>query len=242
MIAYIPARLASTRFPEKVLCLIGGEPMIAKVAKEAARCDYFQEVVVLCDDVKIKRAIEKYADYTKIRCVSGTTGESGSDRVFKYRKEYGQSGPFTVLQGDCPDLNSQLLNNYIASVFNSPLVGIHTIVCPMDITDAIKDQNVKVVMANNGKALYFSRAQIPYMAAKFYKHAGIYTFNEPFLKANPTFEADVYKIKPHMALSEDLEQIGWLANGYDIYCFKVEKYLRSIDTPHDYMQFSSVSG
>lgn len=239
MRAYIPARLNSSRFPEKVLCQIDNKSLVSIVAANAASCDYFTDVIVLCDDQRIKDAIEKDTNHSKISVITGTQGESGSDRIFKYRKKIGDTSPFCILQADCPDLTPMVLNHYMASVYDGaggkPV--IHTILCRMDIIEAIKDQNVKAVRAADGKILYFSRLALPYMASRFLKHVGVYTFTKMFLDAFPSFEQRIDSMNYHMALTENLEQLSWMMNGYDIHGFIVNDYIRSIDIPSDYAQF-----
>jgi GTP:adenosylcobinamide-phosphate guanylyltransferase len=126
MIAFIPARYDSSRFPGKVLIEIGGKPLINHVVENAAKCDYISEVVVLTDDPRIVEAVSK-VDFTKVRIVDSTLGHSGSDRVHRYLMKNNINDPFIIIQADCPDLDPMLLNGILAGLVTDTSFPIHTL-------------------------------------------------------------------------------------------------------------------
>jgi len=236
MIAYIPARLGSVRFPRKVLTTINNESLINIVVRNAARCDYVSEVIILTDNQEIADEVAK-VDYTKVSCVTNTSGKCGTDRVFNYRERYSESSPFVVIQADCPDLTSLHLNHFLASIICDPAEMIHTLVCPMGSLQAQCAQNVKAVFDHTKRVLYFSRLPIPF-TGPYHKHIGVYVFTKPVIDR---YMHLITKSVDHMAKAEDLEQLNWMMQGVDMKVTVLDSYLRSIDTPADYMQFSSAT-
>ena len=237
MIAFIPARYESSRFPGKVLLEIGGKPMINHVVENAAKCDYINEVVVLTDDDRIA-TVAKKVDYTKIRVVSSTIGDSGSDRVCRYIKKNDIRDSFVIIQADCPDLDPMIMNSFLAGLITDESFPIHTLAYPFRADNKHDDPHdpntVKVIIDNNGKALYFSRSCIPYQGSKFFKHIGVYAFPKGLPKRfNDSNE--------YYTITENLEQLLWIMNGMDIKVHMVSKRLRTVDTPRDYTQFSALT-
>lgn len=233
MIAYIPARLASSRFPRKILAEINGKPMVSLVALQASKCNYFEYVQVLADSYEVADAIADLENH-KIICDVKTNGSCGTDRTFRHRDKTGNIDPFTVIQADNPDLTYHDLNSFMANVVANKCAMVNTMACPMDKQLAMLPQNVKVVTDDNSQALYFSRAPIPYEAATYYKHIGIYVFNNSVLWHHTR---SLRKSSNNLIMSEDLEQLAWMAHGVPIRVVKIAHYLRSIDTPDDLKEF-----
>lgn len=238
MIAYIPARYESSRFPGKVLVEIGQKPLINIVVENAAKCDYISEVVVLTDDDRIEEAVKK-VNYTKVRVVNGTLGHNGSDRVFRYIDNHGvEKEPFVIIQADCPDLDPMIMNHILAGVITDKDYSIHTIAYSFlsdDKYDDPDDPNIVKVVFNsrNGEAFYFSRSPIPFGGSKFYKHVGVYVFPHGMV-THGGFTA-------YWTYTENLEQLQWLMDGIKIKVHTVLNRLRTIDVPRDYAQFSALT-
>ena len=237
MIAFIPARYDSSRFPGKVLIEIGGKPLINHVVENAAKCDYISEVVVLTDDPRIVEAVSK-VDFTKVRIVDSTLGHSGSDRVHRYLMKNNINDPFIIIQADCPDLDPMLLNGILAGLVTDTSFPIHTLAYSFLSDDKYDDPDdpntVKVVFAAGGKALYFSRSCIPYNGSKFYKHIGVYIFPQGIPKK---FNGSI----GYYTHTENLEQIQWMMDGMEIKVHTVLQRLKTIDVPRDYAQFSALT-
>jgi 3-deoxy-manno-octulosonate cytidylyltransferase (CMP-KDO synthetase) len=225
----IPARYASTRFPGKPLVEINGKSMIMHVVNRAE--SFCKDVYVATDD---KGIFEHVTSYGSRAIMTKASHQSGTDRISEAFGKIKNNKIFDVvvnLQGDEPFIDPKQISELIA-VFKKPEVQIGTLARSMKDKKDIADPNkVKVVFDKNGEALYFSRAEIPFIRdaahAMHYKHVGIYAFRPDVLKKIcklPQCDAE---------LTEKLEQLRWLWNGYPIHV-AVTKYENvSVDTPGD---------
>jgi len=234
----IPARLASTRLPNKPLADLGGKPMVVRVAERAAQSGAAQ-VVVAADHTSIVEACERHgvsAQLTRIDHPSGT------DRIAEVVARMGLPPEAVVVnvQGDEPLIDPELIAAVAGQI--SKGVPMATAAHPIErVEDVFNPNVVKVVMDKAGKALYFSRAAIPWCRDAFAKsdkafpkgyaplrHIGLYAFRNEFLQAYP-------KMDPApLEQFEALEQLRVLWHGYSIAVHVTQSApAAGVDTPED---------
>ncbi len=217
----IPARYASTRFPGKMLAAIGGRPLIQWVW-ERARASGAVRVMIATDDARIRAAAEGFgAD-----CVlTSTEHESGTDRVAEVARRFGfVPGDVLVnVQGDEPLIEPRLIADLAAALGDRPAVDIATAAAPIRTLAEFLDPNcVKALRACDGRALYFSRAPVPWprdhtiggqptRCDGAWRHIGVYAYRlESLLRfaASPATPLEQ---------TEKLEQLRALEQGMNIY-------------------------
>jgi 3-deoxy-manno-octulosonate cytidylyltransferase (CMP-KDO synthetase) len=235
-IAIIPARYASTRFPGKPLAMLAGKPVIQRVYEQVS--GVFDETYVATDDARIEEAVKAFGGKV---VMTSSNHNSGTDRCFEAYTNVGGGYDVVVnVQGDEPFIRpSQLLA--VKACFEDPATHIATLVKPFTADNPFAVlENVnspKVVVNKNMNALYFSRSIIPYQrnAEKrdwlknhtYYKHIGLYAYRADVLK-----EITALPQSP-LELSESLEQLRWLENGYTIKVGITNVETIGIDTPED---------
>ena len=219
-IVIIPARLASTRLPNKPLADLGGKPMVVRVAERAALSGAAR-IVVATDHADIAAAC---AAHGVEACMTRADHPSGTDRIAEVAKALGLAPDAVVvnLQGDEPLIEPALLAAAAARI--APGVPMATCAHPLhDAADAFNPNVVKVVLDKAGRALYFSRATIPWHRDGFarskdtlpaayvpLRHIGLYAYSNGFLQLYPSLEpAPLEEI-------EALEQLRVLWHGYPI--------------------------
>jgi 3-deoxy-manno-octulosonate cytidylyltransferase (CMP-KDO synthetase) len=215
----IPARFGSSRLPGKPLLDICGKPMIARVVEQVL--GHFEDIYVATDD---QRIIDALAEYDVIAVMTSDKHESGTDRLAEVAQlyEFAEDDIVVNLQGDEPLIEPELLKQ-VARLLESDNASMSTLMTPItSVTDLLNPNVVKVVHGENNKALYFSRAPIPYPRDAFsqtkeimpegdyYRHLGLYAYKVSALKAIPAL--------PVSALEgiEKLEQLRPLAAGFNI--------------------------
>ena len=244
-IAIIPARYASSRFPGKPLADLCGKPVIERVYLRVH--EVFDEVCVATDDERIAAVVRNFGGHV---VMTRTDHKSGTDRICEaYHKVFDIHSNFDAdvvvnVQGDEPFVAREQLE-LIKSCFNDPATDIATLAMPITIehgtSELFNPNNVKVVFSEiTGKALYFSRSAMPYArgveqsnwlgAGRYYKHIGIYAY-----RANVLDEITKLPQSP-LEITESLEQLRWLENGYQIAVRQCNVASIGIDTPEDLEQ------
>lgn len=229
VIAAIPARWGSTRFPGKPLALLGGEPMIAHVVRRARAASSVGEVLVATDDDRVAEA----AAAAGAEVVMTGVCASGTDRVAE--AVLGRSGWDIVVnvQGDEPRIAPENIDVLVGGMIAAPSVGMATLCRPLP-PERIDDPNaVKVVRSAARLALYFSRSPLPYprdeaVARELWSlHLGIYGFRREALAA--------FVALPPSPLerAEGLEQLRALENGLPILVLDAPRPAWGVDTPND---------
>ncbi len=233
-VVVIPARLASTRLPDKPLADIAGAPMIVQVWRRAmeAECG---PVVVACAEAAIADAVTAAGGDAVL---TDPDHPSGSDRIFEALERYDPDRRFDTvinLQGDLPTLEPAAVRAVLEPLAD-PAVDIATLVA--EITEPDERANPNVVKAalamapggRVGRALYFSRATIPWSddpEAALYHHIGIYAYRRDAL-------ARFVALAPgHLERRERLEQLRALENGMIIAAACVDTVPLGVDTPAD---------
>ena len=181
VLGVIPARLGSTRLPHKPLQLLAGEPLITRVVERVLEHDLLAELVVATDSARIAEVVNR----SRARVVmTDSSHQSGTDRVAEVaaRKEFADFDLVVNIQGDEPFLSREALAGSIARVESGDEIG--TAAAPLDPELASDPGRVKVVFDAEGRALYFSRAMIPYRrdtgcpaATLYWQHVGIYAYS-----------------------------------------------------------------
>ncbi len=227
----IPARFASTRLPGKALLEIGGKPMIEHVVERAYESSA-SRIIVATDDERIQHALM----HTNCEvCLTRADHESGSDRLAEvvHKLDINDDEIVVNVQGDEPLIPGKLINQVAAALEVAGDAVMSTAAKAIESDEDLLNPNVvKVVFARNGKALYFSRASIPYAreqrVAKAWHHIGIYGYRASFLKRYDQL------VKSAIEQTESLEQLRVLDNG-DTIMVETVNYETGIgiDTPQD---------
>ncbi len=238
----IPARLASTRLPNKPLADIHGEAMIVRVVRQASRSNA-DEVVAAVDDQQVLQVVQGAGLPVML---TATTHASGSDRVMEVAEARGWQADDIVInvQGDEPLLPPTIIDQLAAYMHSAADVDIATLSEPISrVEDFLNPNVVKVLTDRNGQALYFSRAPIPFprdamlsqsltletlQQNNVQRHVGVYAFR-------------VHALRRFIGISnsrlehiECLEQLRWLEDGGRIAVLEsVEPIPGGVDTPED---------
>lgn len=236
-IIVIPARLSSTRLPEKVLQDIGGRSMLEHVW-QAARASSAERVVVATDDARIESVVRGFGGDV---LMTRADHASGSDRIAEVADSLGFAGDQVLvnLQGDEPEMPPACLDQVAGLLAEGGEVA--TLCWPIDEAAEVTDPNaVKVVMNGPGEALYFSRATIPHTrdtdsaeaalagGVPYLRHLGLYAYRVEALRR--------FSAAPPSALerAEGLEQLRFLELGMRIRIARAaERIPAGIDTPAD---------
>ena len=228
IVAVIPARLASTRLPRKVLRAIAGEPMLAWVYRAARACAQLDQVLIATDSDEVV----EFAQFRKWDVMlTPPSCPSGTDRVF-YVAQTVPANIYVNIQGDEPLLRPEHIDALLTPLLLRPDAQVSTI-ATMCSPDQIDNPNaVKVVTASNGKALYFSRAAIPYDrdqtgGVRYRKHLGLYAYRKTALDRFPDLPGSL------LESSEKLEQLRFLENGIDVFVEHTPFDTIGVDTEED---------
>jgi len=241
ILAIIPARYASTRFPGKPLVLIHGKPMIQHVVERVS--SIISDVFVATDDDRIKNKVIEFG--AKV-IMTSTEHKSGTDRCSEAAEKASQIMNTTYdivlnIQGDEPFIEKSQIESLI-NLFDDE-VQIATLVKPITSFDELVNPNSpKVVINKNNEALYFSRSTIPYNRGyelnqwmnnhTYFKHIGIYAFKYDVLTKITQIE------QSKLELVESLEQLRWIENGYRIKVGFTTIENIAIDTPEDLLKLN----
>lgn len=235
-IGIIPARYASSRFPGKPLADICGMTMIERVYRRAS--EELDEVAVATDDERIRAEVERFGGKV---IMTSPDHKSGTDRVNEaYRLSGSDADVIINIQGDEPFVAPSQIRE-LKKCFSYPETRIATLARKFDKSlgfEALFDPNkVKVIFNNQNRAIYFSRAIIPYVRGaewqqwldrrEFYIHVGMYAYRAEVLDALTSLP------QSSLELAESLEQLRWIENGYDIMIGTTEEPTIGIDTPED---------
>ena len=225
----IPARYHSVRFPGKPLADILGKPMFWHVYERARRCPELARVVLATDDTRIFDAAESLQVPV---VMTRPDHRSGTDRVLEAAKSINAEADAVVvnIQGDEPALEPAMLTELLMPLQN-PEVLVSTPVREMDAAEARNPDRVKVAVARDGRALYFSRASIPHRRkgrdTTVYVHIGIYAFRISIL------EKFVALDQSPLETAEKLEQLRLLENNIPIHIVATEHQSIGVDRPED---------
>jgi 3-deoxy-manno-octulosonate cytidylyltransferase (CMP-KDO synthetase) len=238
----IPARLASTRLPRKLLLNETGKPLVQHTYEAARQACNPSGLCVAADHEEIAAAVRSFGgevQMTSPACASGT------DRVAEVARNLTDVDILVNVQGDEPELAGSSIDRVIELLEENPDVSMSTLATPIRTRSMLDDPAcVKVVFDHRGRALYFSRSPIPHarqwddnlLASEpphFYLHVGLYAYRRDFLLRLAALE------RTPLEKLESLEQLRVLENGYKIAVGVVDEPTVGIDTPEDYRAFVS---
>jgi 3-deoxy-manno-octulosonate cytidylyltransferase (CMP-KDO synthetase) len=227
-IAMIPARYAATRFPAKLMQLLGDKTVIRHTYDSTVATQLFDEVIVVTDSDIIYNEITIHGGKA---VMSKKTHESGSDRIAEAVADMDVDIIINV-QGDEPFIKKEPLEKLVG-LFDDPLVQVGSLMRKIeDNNELAKSSSVKVVVNKNNDALYFSRSVIPFAAnaiidVPYFLHVGVYGFRKETLLNFTQWPA------ARLEQAEKLEQLRYLENGISIRMAQVDFKSVAIDTPED---------
>ena len=226
IVAVIPARLASTRLPRKMLREIAGQPLLAWVYQGVRRCSSLQEVMVATDSEEILAFCKQRGFGARM---TSSAHRSGTERVHEISSAIA-ADVYLNVQGDEPLARPEHIESLI-EVMRAPEVQVGTLKTAAADIDINNPSAVKVVTDAAGRALYFSRATIPFdrdgARPRYYKHLGFYGYRKGAL--------DMFVGWPESWLerSERLEQLRFLENGIAIHVGETPYDTVGVDTEED---------
>ena len=227
-VGVIPARWGSTRFPGKPLHIIVGKPLLRHVWERCRRARALDSVIIATDDMRIAEAAFEWGAEVAL---TSRAHRSGTDRIAEVIKRAKQFGFVVNIQGDEPLVESRLIDRLVKKLRSDSEIQMVTAAHPFsDSKDALSPHQVKVVIDKNGRALYFSRAAIPYPrngGSFFLRHQGIYGFRRDLL-----LQFVRWKPSP-LERAESLEQLRALENGVSVHVLVTKHGSPGVDTPQD---------
>lgn len=242
----IPARLASTRLPEKLLMSVGGKSILQHTYESASRSSVAGGVVAAVDDPRLAHAVAAFNGNVRL---TSPACQSGTDRVAEVAAEMPEIDIFVNVQGDEPEIDPRAIDLVAQVLVDHPEADMATVAKPIRDAELLANPNcVKVVIGNDRKAIYFSRASVPYARDGvtpsllqqeppiFWHHVGLYAYRRDFLLwiagQSPSPLESVEKLEQLRALSADRH----------IIVARIESAAAGIDTLEDFNAFSSRYG
>ena len=236
VVAIIPARYGSTRFPGKPLALLGGKPMIQHVYEHTSRTPGLDRVIVATDD---RRILEAAKNFGAEALLTSSRHLSGTDRLAEVAKKIRAEWVINV-QGDLPFVRPETIRRTLKPLRQNRSIPMGTAKTPIYERGEWQNPNVvKVVTDREGFALYFSRAAIPHAREDGappangkrkilgHRHVGIYVYRRDFLLKFARMRQTA------LEQAEKLEQLRALSNGYRIRVAEVDEPSVEVDTPED---------
>ena len=234
----IPARLHSTRLPEKLLLCETGKTLIQHTFEAASASHVADFVVVATDSERIVDVVESFGGAAVL---TDPNHPSGTDRVAEFAINHPEFDCLINVQGDEPEIEPSTIECVHRVLQENGDVGMSTAACRIESPDLLADPNcVKVVLDQRSRAMYFSRAPIPCnredsksLTESHFQHLGIYAYRREFLLAMNRLPAS------ELEQVEKLEQLRVLESGNPIQVGVVERAVPGIDTEADYRAFVS---
>jgi len=227
IVAAIPARYAATRFPGKLMQMLGNKTIIRHVYDNTVSTGLFNDVFVVTDSDIIYKEIKDGGGKV---IMSKKEHESGSDRIAEAITEMNIDVIVNV-QGDEPFIKKEPLEKLVR-LFNDDSIQVASLMRKISKEEALNPNNVKVVTDRSGYALYFSRSIVPYqrdekMNSEYFLHVGVYAYKKDALITFTKLpQSQLEKI-------EKLEQLRYLENGIKIKMAETDYNNIAIDTPED---------
>ena len=232
ILAFIPSRYGSTRFPGKPLAMIAGRPMIQHASGCAAKCPDISEVYVVTDDERIFRCVEEFggkAVMTREKHPSGTDRIAEAVEILRLNDD----DIIVNIQGDQPVFKPSVISDMVKPLVDDRTIPMSTLKYRINDPSEVNNSNiVKVVTDNNDFALYFSRWPVPFYrenspAQDHYKHLGFYAYRKEFILEFNRLPCG------KLENSEKLEQLRALENGYRIKVVETDSDSIEVDAPED---------
>ena len=236
----IPARLASTRLPEKLLLKKTGKSVLQHTCQSAALSKKADQVIVAADDARIFDEVKSFGGNV---IMTDPNHVCGTDRVAEVAAKLDGYDIIVNVQGDEPEISAEAIDLAIGLLEQNVDAPMATLATPIRSRDQLQDPScVKVVVDLRGRAVYFSRSAIPCPRQwsdelltsdppSFLQHVGLYAYRGEFLQRIPSLPV------PAMEKIESLEQLRVLASGHEILVGQIDHPIAGIDTPEDYAAF-----
>lgn len=236
----IPARLASTRLPQKLLLRETGKPLLQHTFEAASRASRPLGVTIAVDSPQLQSVVFAFGGDA---VMTDPNLPSGTDRVAVVAANMPEVEIFVNVQGDEPEISGEAIDQVVELLEANPVASVATLAAPIRDRNRLEDPScVKVVRDNNGGALYFSRSPIPHARSwdntllnsdppVFLQHIGIYAYRRDFLLRLHSLPASP------LESIEKLEQLRFLQAGCRIMVGTIEHAPKGIDTPDDYRAF-----
>lgn len=224
----IPARYGSTRLPGKPLAMIGDKPMIQRVYEQVSKATEIEQVIVATDDQRVYDAVVAFGGQAMMTRPDHLTG---TDRLAEVAVTHTEIDVIINVQGDEPLIDANVIDALAREFKEDSSLQMGTVGCPLLEEEYNEPSAVKVIVNRLGNAMYFSRSLIPYPRNAFVqpplKHVGMYGYQRQFL-------LNYAKMEPTPAeLTESLEQLRALENGYTIRVITTDQRFVGVDTPED---------
>lgn len=242
----IPARLASTRLPEKLLLRVGGKSVLQYTYEAAAKATLASGITIAVDDARVEAEARSFgADVI----MTSPACQSGTDRLAEVALARPDVDVFVNVQGDEPEIEPSAIDLVARALTDHAWADIATVARPIRDLETLENPNcVKAVLGQDGRALYFSRAAVPFvrdgldaslLAAEppmFWHHLGLYAYRRDFLSwfaAQPV---------GRLEQTEKLEQLRALESGKQIVVARIDAAPAGIDTRADFDAFAKRIG
>ena len=232
VIAILPARWASTRFPGKPLHLIAGKPLLWHAWQQTKKAKTLDAVIVATDDHRIAEAANGFGAEV---AMTASRHPSGTDRIAEVAAQHPAASILVNVQADEPQMNPRIIDRLVEALRQDRRCGMATAAAPLEDEARFRDPNVvKVVVDQHQHALFFSRAPIPHQREAGTKrpvqplqHLGIYAYRRRVL-------LDFVSWKPApLERTERLEQLRALHHGIKIKVLMTKSITHGVDTPED---------
>jgi 3-deoxy-manno-octulosonate cytidylyltransferase (CMP-KDO synthetase) len=252
VIAVIPARLYSTRLPNKLLLTIARKPLILHTLERAKSARNISRVIVATDSEEILRVVEASGNEAVL---TSENHQSGSDRIAEVAENLPENSIIVNVQGDEPLISPATIEKAVDAILKEDSIDIATTCEPInEILDVLSPDVVKVVTDKNDFALYFSRSPIPFareavkkhrslksalqnepeLLSLFRKHTGLYVYRREYLlRYTKEMQTDLEK-------TELLEQLRALENGARIKVVEVSESSIGVDTLEDFERVKQI--
>jgi 3-deoxy-manno-octulosonate cytidylyltransferase (CMP-KDO synthetase) len=240
ILAVVPARYASTRFPGKIIAPLAGYPLVYHTYLRAKQANRVSEVLIATDAEEV---IEALRPYDVPVMMTRADHPSGTDRIAEVAASH-PAGIIVNVQGDEPLIDPGVIDAAIAPLLEDPDVAMSTARRPITDPEELDNPNVvKVICDTRGRALYFSRYPIPFIRDAsdrdlagqcHWDHIGLYVYRRDFLLA--------FARMPQTPLEklEKLEQLRALENGYAIAVIDTDYEAVGVDTPEDLARVEAI--
>jgi 3-deoxy-manno-octulosonate cytidylyltransferase (CMP-KDO synthetase) len=229
VLGVIPARYGSTRFEGKALADILGKPMIQRVYERAIKARTIDELIVATDDIRIFDTVKGFGGNVTMTAQHNT----GTDRIAEVAGK-NDADIIVNVQGDEPLIEPAMIDEAVQPLIDDDKIDLGTLVHRINSEEEYHNPNVvKVAVTKQGFAMYFSRSPIPYIKSGnientiVYRHVGLYVYRKYALLDFATKPSTPFEI------SEGLEQLRFLENGYRMKVTETKYKSIGVDTPED---------
>ncbi len=242
IIGIIPARYGSTRFPGKPLVDIDGKTMIQRVYDQCRKSTMLSSVVIATDDERIMTHVNEFGGKVMMTSPQHLSGTDRCAEIIRMDTERTWDVIINI-QGDEPYIQPEQID-LLCKCFESAKTSIATLIKEIKTSDELfNHNNAKVILNKDGEAVYFSRSPIPYSRNypeqewvkhhTYYKHIGIYGYRTKML-------LEISQLpKTKLEITESLEQLRWIENGYKINTAITSFESIAIDTPDDLLRIKT---